>query len=219
MQNKLLLPVKAIPLVIFLLALLNHGQVYASELLRDQMSINNIPLKNIMSGSKGDQKIEFGTNVDARYALYTDTNEFEIVFTGKPLSQILSSTEKDFLRELQVTKNEACFLSVNVLAPAYLYSRKDSYLENLSFCSSPTQQDLNDDEVVNGFDFAQCLADAELSDEAEKKFDVLTKREVFTLSSGQSMESLYELDLSCDFNVNRRIDALDLSKMIQAMQK
>lgn len=205
-------------LAIIFLEITNVSHVYANNIQSDQMLINSIPLKNVTDGSIGDQKVEFGKNKDAKYVLYTDTNEFQITLLGEPLSKVLSSVERDFLKELQIAKNEACFLDVDVLAPSYIYSQQDNFSSNLSFCSSPTQQDLNDDSEVNGVDFGQCIADYETSDEAETAFDKLTKREAFTLSTGQTLESLNELDLPCDFNVNRRIDALDLSKVIEAIK-
>ena len=119
-----------------------------------------------------------------------------------------------------MTRNEACYLDIifKVTNKDYNSQELTTFSDSLTFCSSPTQQDLNDDSEVNGVDFGQCIADYETSDEAESAFVKLTKREPFTLSTGQTLESLNELDLPCDFNVNRRIDALDLSKVLEAIK-
>ncbi len=206
--------------ILLCIGFITHSHyVYAVSLKSDQMSINNIPFKNILGDNLSEKSIKFGSSRVADMTFYPDTQEFGIVLTGDSYTADKIQAEKDIIRELEVTKNEACLLPINIVAPAQTYGALDELTASPTFCSSPAQQDLNDDSVVNGVDFGQCIADYETSDEAESAFDRLTKREVVKLSTGQSLESLYELDLPCDFNVNRHIDALDLSTVIEAIKQ
>lgn len=199
---------------LILLVLSFSRSASAIELESDQISLNNVPMNNVFVIGKS----SFMNTLAANYERYADTNEFIISLQGDSPSKSKAIAETEFIQKLGVTRNEACFLDVSVVAPRNVFGdTTDSIDPNLSFCSSPAQQDLNEDEVVNGFDFAQCFVDAEVADEAERAFDAMPGRGTFAISTGQTMESLYELDLPCDFNVNRRIDALDISKMIQVM--
>lgn len=183
------------------------------------MMINSIPLQGFTIDSNQDEVV-IDEGEEYKITFDQKTTVFNLEYFGENYDTSKSEAETRLLEVIGTTKNEACFLRVMVNAVNPSYSKDDlkSFSDSLSFCSSPTQQDLNDDSEVNGVDFGQCIADYETSDEAESAFDKLTKREAFTLSTGQTLESLYELDLPCDFNVNRRIDALDLSKVIEAIK-
>lgn len=185
--------------VLFALAVFLTPTIVAQSLKPGQMAINNIPMKNITVGKESADEIVFAENANERFVFYSMTNEFWIHVLGQPYADSRKKAEANFLKALAISKNEACYLDVSVMVPVLNYRRGGIGLTEsdlppvspyaLPFCQGSTQVNLNDDTVINGADFAQCLADYENKQE----------------------------DMPCDFNVNRRIDATDLSKMLQYM--
>lgn len=116
-----------------------------------------------------------------------DITKFQITILQGPYDANRQKAENEFVQKLHITRNEACFLDVRVVAPAYV--EQDAQVnEKLSFCSSQKLADANGDGVVNTFDYAICLDE---------------------LANPPS-----DFKMACDFNVNRRIDATDLSQII-----
>jgi hypothetical protein len=180
-------------LVLGMLFMLSGSSISAQSLRRGQMAINNIPMKDITQG-KDDEEFVFVSNNEERFVYYSRTNEFWIHVLGQPYTAARAQAEEHFLQALDISRNESCFLDVNVMVPFGTYGFAQTDLpENIPYtlthCEIPRQYNMNTDNVINGADFAQCMDDYESAEE----------------------------DLPCDFNVNRRIDATDLSKMLQYM--
>ncbi|KXK10990.1 MAG: hypothetical protein UZ22_OP11002000516 [Microgenomates bacterium OLB23] len=83
-------------------------------------------------------------------------------------------------------------MDVAIVAPAFVTDQPDS--KKLLLCNAALQADINNDGTVNTFDYAVCL------DEFNWGLADVGK-------------------LQCDLNVNRRIDATDLSVLITHIKK
>lgn len=119
-------------------------------------------------------------------------NAFYVRVASKPFKSTLMSAQRDILTKLDVSKNEACYLGIYATGPSYLLPDNRDTVP-LPFCEGPAQVDFNEDTFVNGVDYSVCLDEA--------------------VQSGLVFD--HEADYQCDLNVNRRVDALDLSKGIQ----
>ena len=82
-------------------------------------------------------------------------------------------------------------MNVSIVATDYVTDIPDS--NKLLLCEPDKQADINSDGVINTFDYAICLEEMVVDPEKNK--------------------------LQCDLNVNRRIDATDLSKLITHARK
>lgn len=174
-------------LLLVLVAQVDFFPVHAQGLTADRMIVNGIPMKNLVPEDSSITEVTFYEDEDQAFLFYPATNEFWIHILGSPYATVRPKAESRFLSELDVSRNESCFLDISVMTPRSANPDVTTVDYGLPYCSGPMQADLNADERVNGIDLSQCFADLESSDE----------------------------DLLCDFNVNRRIDALDLSIVIQ----
>lgn len=171
--------------------------------------INNIEMNNFMPEDtlRAQDEVYVIVKNDAFAIDFApDISKFQIIILQTPYEENRQEAESEFVQKLHVTRNEACFLDVRVVAPAYVLDEGNAQgddeagttsaatpLEKLSFCAKDKLADTNGDGVVNAFDYAVCLD--------ELKAPPL------------------DLKMACDLNVNRRIDATDFSQVITYLTK
>lgn len=157
----------------------------AIALEQGKMRMNNIEMNDVTQGSNfGPSGEVVVRNDDDTYLVFSpESNIFWIEVSGSPYTESRKRSEMALLNDLGISRNEACFLNVNVSAPRVLHPDIGYVNPSLSFCSGPAQLDFNEDKIVNGADLSECLE------------GIISPTE----------------DMACDLNVSGRVDATDLS--------
>jgi hypothetical protein len=150
-----------------------------------KMRMNGIEMNDVTQrsnfGPSGEVVVR---NDDDTYLVFSPkSNIFWIEVSGSPYPESRKRSEMALLNELEISRNEACFLNVNVTAPRVLHPDIGRINPSLSFCSGPAQLDFNEDKIVNGADLSECL---------------------------EGIVSPTE-NMACDLNVSGTVDATDLS--------
>jgi len=175
---------------IFGIIFLIPQSVRASTLVINNIVVNNF-LPEAVPLYSADETYSVNTTGTFSIDFSPDIKKFQIIVLQNPYDENRALAEKTFVEKLGITKSEACFMNVSIVAPAYVTDIPDS--NKLLLCEPDKQADINSDGVINTFDYAICLEEMVVDPEKNK--------------------------LQCDLNVNRRIDATDLSKLITHARK
>ncbi len=178
-------------LAIGLLAVLCVQHVSAST-----MVINNIEMTNFMPGpdvvvNTSQEVFPVARTQDYAIDFAPGIQAFQITILSRPYEESVAKAEAAFLDQLAITKPEACFLDVRVVAPASVNDGEDD--AKLAMCADNKKADINSDGIINLFDYSICL-------------DELKTQPT-------------DLKMSCDLNMNRRVDAADLSAVISLLKR
>lgn len=163
---------------------------YASTLLINEIEVNNFLPSDLLYAADDIYSVQAASQFSIDYAPENET--FQIIVLQQPYDENRAIAEAAFVEKLGITKAEACYLSVSIVAPAYVTDRPDAH--KLLLCEPNKQADLNSDGVINTFDFAICLEELMADPALNRK-------------------------LQCDLNINRRIDATDFSSLITHIKK
>ncbi len=165
-------------------------EAYASTLI-----INNIEVNNFLpqAGPLYSGLDTFNVNASDIFSIdyAPDVQKFQIIILQSPYEENRLLAEQTFVEKLGVTRSEACFLDVSIVAPAYVTDQPDT--KKLLLCEPEKLADVNGDGGINTFDYAICL--------------------------DEMVQDPSKIKMHCDLNVNRRIDATDLSKVISYFKK
>jgi len=165
-------------------------EVYASTLI-----INNIEVTNFLpqTGPLYSGYDTFNVNTADMFSIdfAPDAESFQIIILQSPYEENRMLAEQTFVEKLGVTRSEACYLNVSIVAPAFVTDQPDS--KKLLLCEPDKQADVNGDGGINTFDYAICL--------------------------DEMVQDPTKIKMHCDLNVNRRIDAADLSRVISYFKK
>lgn len=165
----------------------------AVALQKGAMRINNIELRDVLSDKVSEQNIITLDQNDQYVFDYSETeNAFFVRVHSGDFADVMWKAQHDIQEYLDVSRNEACYVGIYGTGPTYVLPEDDERtFYFLPSCHEGYSSDVNEDFVVNGTDLSQCIAEYEfINDDG--------------LQNGL-----------CDINANQRIDALDLSKVIQ----
>ncbi len=165
-------------------------EVHASTLVINDIEVNNFLPSDLLYAADDTYSVQSAGQFSIDYA--PEAEKFQIIVLQSPYEENRALAEAAFVEKLGVTKAEACYLSVSIVAPAFVTDKPDAH--KLLLCEPNKQADINSDGVVNTFDFATCLEELVADPALNRK-------------------------LQCDLNVNRRIDATDFSALITYMHK
>lgn len=177
--------------VLSTLFLLVTGSSYALQ--QGTMRINSIELRDVLSDKIAEEHIITLEENEEYVFDYSETeNAFFVRVHAGDFLDVMWEAQQDVMEYLDVSRNEACYVGIYGTGPSYVLPRNDERtFYFLPSCHEGYSSDINADFVVNGTDLSQCIAEYELVN-------------VDGLENGL-----------CDINANQRIDALDLSKVIQ----
>lgn len=166
--------------------------VDVNALEQGKIGKNNIEFNDVLSGKESVNNIITILNTESYVFDFSETEmNFYVRVSRPPFRTVLRTAQSDIIDILGVSKNEACYLGIYATGPSFVFTEKDAYGTEksyypLPFCDGAERVDIVVDGSINGLDYAQCLSEYDTPDEK-----------------------------SCDFDVNRRINALDLSRVIQ----
>jgi hypothetical protein len=154
-----------------------------------EIRINSIEVPNFFAqGLESQDYIPLIDKPNYLFEYVQPDNAFYVRVSNPPFRATLREAQNAIMDKLEVTKNEACYLGIYATGPAYLVPGDTMYTP-LPFCEGPARVDFNGDNVVNGIDLTEGLDAA--------------------------AAGTVEPDQVADLNVNGRVDATDLSLILQ----
>ena len=151
----------------------------------DKMIINQIEMNNVLEGLTPIAGEYSVFNKDVYSLDYSTKGSFLINVKKPPFYDSLLLVEQDILNEFDITRNEACFVGFYASSTRNVFDGERDYYP-LPHCEGPARVDIFEDGFVNTSDVAQCIDDYD--------------------SPGE--------DKLCDLNIDRKVNALDLSLML-----
>lgn len=103
-----------------------------------KIKISGVTINNFYqqaTETKEDGFAKFVDEKDYQIMYIPVDNSFLISILGAPFEEIRNQAEKEFLKKLNITQEEACRLNVNITTPAYINPSFAGKVYKLSFCN------------------------------------------------------------------------------------